>query len=270
MFGAGAVVAFNSTSMASQGLPDVCPVSKLPYIDKKTTRFSKHEEMRLACCMLSKHQACRGVTFLEFLHGARERQDLDRSDAEVVETLGRIFNNPHNRWPQFEAYEVVRRFNPHCDPDSPHLHLPRRPSDLIAHWRKDVKEQLNAFSRAFHQSGKGRIDDWDFTLHPIADFLFHVDVQLLEMCTGAFVAPYAGHVQQEDVASGDDATAETGEITSSVRSSSSARRKRRRVEEPAVVPDPILTALQEASLQQRELVATLGQLVGMFKDFLHR
>jgi hypothetical protein len=151
--------AATSSTPSGSNLPEVCPVTNAPYLDKKT-RWTKNEELRLICCLLDTHELTRGMSFLEFLRGARERQDLDRSLADVEAALAAKFNDRNAAWSEYDMLDVVKRF-----PPTKEVRVPRRLDDLMSHWRKEVMDSLKSFSRAFSQSGRGAIsealDIWD-------------------------------------------------------------------------------------------------------------
>lgn len=268
---------FSSTTSATTRLPDVCPVSNLPYVDKKV-RWAKNEEVRLLCCLLGTHELTRGVSFLEYFQGARERQDLDRSTKDIEAALAAKFNDQGAAWPEYETLSVCQRY-----PPTRELRLPRRPSDLLSRWKKEIAESLKSFARAFAQSGRGSISEWDFATHPLAEFLYKVDPDLLVMGTGTLIHTEAGQIPgDEDSHCGSDdedgnlqqthdSEAEGARIQGSVpqvvrrQQQPRTNTKKRRTN---TSEELLSSALQETISQQRELVSTFGQLADMFRAFM--
>lgn len=261
---AEAVVGPAATSSTTSGrnLPDVCPVTQLPYLDKRT-RWTKNEELRLICCLLDSHDLTRGVSFLEYFRGARERQDLDRSLTDVEAALAAKFNDRQAAWPEFDMLDVIKRFPPTKD-----IRVPRRPDDLMSHWRKEVMDSLKSFSRAFSQSGRGAISEWDFKAHPLAEFMYKVDPDLLVMSTGTLIRTAEGQIPGDDE-SDSDGKADNDETDETVIPGPDLvvrKAKRRRIQQS--VDDNTATLLTETLSQQRAMVGAVGQLTDMLRLFL--
>lgn len=146
-------------------------------------RWTKHEEVRLICCLLETDSgSLEGRTYLEFLKGCRSRTDLDRDQNIVIEGIGKIFNDKRIKWSQYTTVSVVQKYNP-CNEDF--LNLPRKPSDIVKHFKTTITEQLKSFTSAFRQSGRGSFDDWDFQRWHIAHFMYEVVPDMLQLLVGA-------------------------------------------------------------------------------------
>lgn len=259
------------TNLATLPTPDLCPVTRVPFLDKKT-RWSRNEEIRLLCVLLGAHEITRGQSLLAFLYGARDRQDLDRSTDEVEQLVARVFNDPAAAWPQFEHLRVFRQFDP-CK----ELRIPRRAADLMSHFRKDIVDQLKSFTCCFQQSGKGSLLEWDFERHPAAEFLYRIDVDLIPMCTGTILdaripetvddaisdisASYGDHSIASDTQQAH--SRQPGRTSPSYSTGQASKRRRTK-------DDPVTTALEQLVDNQTSMTAALTEMTGMFKAFLEQ
>ena len=115
------------------------PVVQLPPATRSRPRWSRHEDIRLMCCLLdSTDPILQGSCFLEQFKGAPTRAELnmDRSPFEV--RLALMFNNASKRWPELETFAPVVRYDP-CLMDA--LSLPRSKEDIVKRFKGELTSQ---------------------------------------------------------------------------------------------------------------------------------
>lgn len=135
--------------------------------------------------MLENSPVVDGVTFFEYIRGGRSRRDLSRDPQVVEKAIAAVYNDPTMDWSLYSAYRPCQQFNP---TSLAHIRLPRNPVDILKHFKKDLLEQVKSFVSAFKQSGRGNIDDWDWERFPVAELLFRVHPDLLQLAVGAVIS----------------------------------------------------------------------------------
>lgn len=152
-------------------------------------RWTKNEDIRLTCCLLdSSDPITEGATFLEYFRCPRTRADLDRDRTAAENNFAEIFNDMHKSWDSFSSFKPYQAYDPTL---LPALHLPRSSMDVMRRYKGELTSQVKAFISAYKQSGRGRMEEWNFERHPVAALIYNVQPDLLQLLVGAIVTKNA-------------------------------------------------------------------------------
>lgn len=172
---------FGQGSQRTTTLPITTSKSSAPNFSKQ--RWTKNEEIRLICCLLDEYDR-EGSSFLEYFKRPPSRAELNASKAPAEAALAERFNDQTLTWPQLTWITALKTFDP---TKLEKLHLPRQADDIMRRFKGELAMQVKAFVAAFKQSGKNRIDLWEWGHHPVAEVVYKTEPTLLQLLTGSML-----------------------------------------------------------------------------------